>query len=139
VRISQFARDYGRAHATEMMEDEVEITRPGPAETSYDPNTRVVTTNSGVLIYDGPARIWEVRAGTKQTIGDRVFWSTQTYVSILWNAAIPEPEDRIKIAGSVDAQLTGRTMRVQAVTRGGGLRVSRVMAVEFYDFTEEDL
>jgi hypothetical protein len=139
VRITQFARDYGRAHATEMMEDTVRITRPGPAEVTYDPLTREVTTTNGVVIYEGAARIWEVRAGSKQEIGDRQLRVTQTYVSILWNAAIPEPKDRIKILGSMDAQLVGRTMRCLAVTRGGGLRVSRVMSVEFYDFTEEDL
>lgn len=139
MKISQFARDYGRAHATEMMEDEVRITRPGPAETVYDPITREVTTINGVLIYEGIARVWEVRAGSKQTIGDRVLRVTQTYVSIPWNAAIPEPLDRIKITASVDPRLVGRTQRVQSVTRGGGLRVSRVMLVEFYDYTEEDL
>lgn len=139
MRISQFARDYGRAHATEMMEDEVRITHPGPTETSYNPATREVTTTNGVLVYQGVARVWEVRAGSKQTIGDRVLRVTQTYVSIPWDSAIPEPLDRIKITASVDPRLVGRTQRVQSVTRGGGLRVSRVMLVEFYDYTEEDL
>lgn len=139
MRISQFARDYGRSHATEMMEDSVRITRPGPAETSYDPNTREVTTTNGVLVYEGIARVWEARAGTKLTVGDKVLRVTQTYVSIPWDSPIPEPLDRIKITGSVDTRLVGRTMRVQAITRGGGLRVSRVMLVEFYDFTEDDV
>jgi hypothetical protein len=121
------------------MEDSVRITRPGPGEVSYDPGTREATTNNGVLVYEGVARLWEVRGGSKQIIGDQQIRVTQTFLSIPWGASIPEPKDRVKITGSVDTQLVDRTLRIQSIVRGGGLRVSRVMNVEFYDFTEEDL
>lgn len=139
MRISQFARAYGRQRAGALMEDACRIERPGPGEAVYNPTTRKVTTNVGTVVYQGACRIWSVPGGGVQTIGDQKFRLSQTYLSIPWNAAIPEPEDRILITISTDPELVGRTLRINSVVRGGGLRVSRQMNVSFIDFEAEDL
>lgn len=139
TRISPFARAYGRSRAGELMEDAVRITRPGPVKVVYDPVTRKTTTTSGVDVYVGKARLWEVSAGGHQVVGDQEFRVSQTYLSIPWDAPIPEPEDRVLITSSVDPQLVGRSLLILSTTRGGGLRVSRKMSVRFTDFEGEDL
>lgn len=121
------------------MEDAVRITRPGPTKVVYDPITRKSTTVTGTQVYQGKARLWEVSAGGHQIIGDQEFRVSQTYLSIPWDAPIPEPEDRVQILLSVDPQLVGRSLLILSVTRGGGLRVSRKMSVRFTDFEKEDL
>lgn len=137
TRISPFARAYGRHRATELMEDRCRILRPGPVSTTYDPVTRKVITVSGVLVYEGACRLWE--ANTSRTeVNGQLFTVAQPYLSIPWDAPIPEMNDRVEMLDSVDSKLVGRGLIIMSVTRGGGLRVSRRMAARFTDFAEED-
>jgi hypothetical protein len=56
-----------------------------------------------------------------------------TYLSIPWDAPLPESDDIITITKSVDTDLVGRSVSITAITRGGGLRASRVFTVQLQD------
>lgn len=54
-------------------------------------------------------------------------------LAIPWDAPVPEPEDQAKITESDDDSLIGRYVKILNITRGGGLRASRQMMVQYLD------
>lgn len=123
MQVSSFARDHIRQRATDLMNCRVRITRPGSA---YDPVTRRDSNTEGELLYEGPARVWEVPAGQQIVIGDDEVTVTSTYLSLpFWVYPLPEDDDLIVVIDSDDPDLTGRSLNVESTVRGGGLRASR--------------
>lgn len=123
MQIGTYPRDHIRQRATDLMSAAVRISRPG---TEYDPVTRRDTSTEGDLIYEGPARIWEVPAGSQIVIGEEEVTVTSTYLSIpFWVHPLPESDDLIVVTQSDDEDLIGRSLDIISVVRGGGLRASR--------------
>lgn len=123
MQIGTYPRDHIRQRATDLMSAAVRISRPG---VEYDPVTRRDTSTEGDLIYEGPARIWEVPAGSQIVIGEEEVTVTSTYLSIpFWVQPLPESDDLIVVTQSDDEDLIGRSLDIISVVRGGGLRASR--------------
>lgn len=115
------------------MEDECRIYIPGLRRVHYDPDTRVATTLSGTDFYRGKCRLWEVPAGGKFDLGDLTYTMSQTWLSIPYDAPVPDTDHLVEMLKSVDPDLVGRILRITSVVHGGGLRASRRMQVEFVD------
>lgn len=122
LRISPYAKTYIRDRATDLMNATVRINKPAPA---YDPVTRTTTNTEGPVKYEGPARIWEVPGGQQIIIGDQEIVVTQSNMSIPWDAPVPEVDDLIIVVDSDDSDLVGRSINIESMVRGGGLRASR--------------
>jgi hypothetical protein len=123
VVIGNYPRDHIRQRATNLMSAAVKISRPG---TDYDPVTRRDVSTEGDILYEGPARIWEVPAGQQVVIGEEEVVVTSTYLTIpFWVQPLPEHDDLIVVTESDDEDLIGRSLDIVSVVRGGGLRASR--------------
>lgn len=123
MQVSAYARDHIRQRATDLMNCTVRMTRPG---TEYDPVTRRQISTEGLLIYEGPARVWEVPSGNQVMIGEEEIVVTSTYLTIpYWVQPLPESDDLVVVLASDDPDLTGRSLSIESVVRGGGLRASR--------------
>lgn len=136
IGISPLARNYLRTRSTRLMVDECVITRPGPQTVTYDAVTRKSTLTNGTGVYSGVCRLWQVSAGSSTWAQDKKLTATTTYLSIPYGEAV-EPDDIVTMTLSDDPEIIGRGLRVEAPTRGGGLRGSRVMRVTFIDTEEE--
>lgn len=140
IGISDFARGYLRNRATGLMgqsKDACQIRRPGPQKVVYDPVSRKTVTYGGAEVYAGPCRLWSLPAGSASWVQDRELTTTRTRLSLPYGVDTPEPGDLVTMTGSDDPEVVGRSLRITGVTRGGGLRGSRVMEVTFIDFEEE--
>ena len=131
MRISPVLARYIRKRATELMVDECMIYTAG--KPVLDNTTGSVTRDQGEIKYEGPCRVWEVRGSGQTLIGDVQMNTDSTYLSIPWDAPLPESDDIITITKSVDTDLVGRSVSITAITRGGGLRASRVFTVQLQD------
>ena len=128
MQIGTYPRDHIRQRATDLMSAGVRISRPG---TTYDPVTRRDISTEGELLYEGPARIWEVPAGQQVVIGEEEITVTSTYLSIpFWVQPLPEHDDLIVVTDSDDEDLIGRSLDIISTVRGGGLRASRRFQVK---------
>lgn len=128
MRISPFAAKYVRSRTAERMTDQCRIWKPGPPV--LDRNTGKTKRAADIVRYEGKCRFWEVSSGQQVLIGDQQLVMSQSYLSLPYNSVVPESDDIIKITKSVDDDLTGRTVRVVSVVRGGGLRASRRFMVQ---------
>lgn len=133
MRISPTARRYLTRRSEHLMEDECRIFTPGLTRVEYDPETRVATTVQGTDYYLGKCRLWEVPAGGKFDLGELTYTMSQTWLSIPYDAPVPETDQLVEMLKSVDPGLTGKILRITSVVHGGGLRGSRRMQVEFVD------
>lgn len=133
MRISPTARRYLKKRSTHLMEDECRIYTPGLTRVVYDPVTREATTVSGKEFYQGKCRLWEVPAGGKFDLGDLQYTMSQTWLSIPFDAPVPDTDQLVQMTKSVDEDLVGKILRITSVVHGGGLRGSRRMQVEFMD------
>lgn len=137
IGISAFSRSYLRSRATYLMTDECIIHRPGPGnKVTYDKETKEAVRHGGDEVYEGPCRLWQVTGGGVTKDQDRDVVITTTYLSIPYDNG-GEPLDIVTITGSEDPDLVGRSLTIHSVTRGGGLRGSRVFRVAFVDYEEE--
>lgn len=93
------------------------------------------TRTIGTSRYTGPCRYWEAQAGNQVLLGDEEVTITQTFLSLPFNAPIPEHDDIVEITQSDDPTLVGTTVAVVGVAQGGGLRGSRVLSVQVVDLT----
>lgn len=128
VGISPFAAAYVRRRTSERMVDQCRIWTPGPVV--LDRTTGKTSRGEDILKYQGMCRFWEQTAGSAALLGDENVTISQTYLSLPYNAPIPESDDIVKITMSVDPDLVGRTVKVVSVVRGGGLRASRRFSVQ---------
>lgn len=128
VGISAFAASYVRKRTSERMVDECRIWKPGPV--ILDRTTGKTSRGEDILKYQGVCRFWEVTAGGAALLGDEQVTISQTYLSLPYNAVVPEQDDIVKITMSVDPDLVGRTVKVVSTVRGGGLRASRRFLVQ---------
>lgn len=94
---------------------------------------RVVKT----LKYEGVCRFWEVLGGQQALVGDQQIVMSSSYLSLPFDAPVPESDDVVKITKSVDPDLEGRVVRIVSVVRGGGLRASRRFLVQVVDSQKE--
>lgn len=133
MKVSDYARNYLRSRSTELMEDTCRIYRPSSNRVSYNPVTRQAINTTGTDIYRGVCRVWEVPAGGKFVLGEVEYTTTQLWLSLPYDSPVPEPDDQVEILASDDVSLIGRHLKVLSVVRGGGLRGSRKMQVEFVD------
>lgn len=131
MQISQFARSYVRTRTAERMADACRIFKPG--KVVLDKTTGKTKREPAVIKYDGQCRFWEVTAGQQALLGDQQVVFSQSYLSIPYNAPVPESDDIVLITESDDPDLRGRTVRVISTVRGGGLRASRRFLVQVHD------
>lgn len=127
VGISTFGRNYVRKRATQRQDDACKIWKPGPVV--VDKTTGKSNRQVAQVKYEGPCRFWEVSAGQQIVVGDEQITMSQSYLSLPYNAPIPESDDIVEITRSDDTDLIGRTVEVISVVRGGGLRASRKLQV----------
>lgn len=135
MRISPFAASYVRKRTAERMDDVCKVWKPGPPV--LDRTTGKTRRGDSVVKYEGPCRFWEVTSGQQALLGDTQVVFSQSYLSLPYNSVVPESDDVVKIIRSVDADLTGRTVRVVSVVRGGGLRASRRFMVQVIDSSKD--
>lgn len=133
MRQSLYGREYIRARAEDLMEDQCRIFRPGPTQLVYDPETRRATHSPTTTIYLGKCRVWEVPAGGQFVLGEVEYTTSQLWMSIPHNAPIPNQDDQVEILESVDGSLQGKFLKITSIVRGGNLRSSRRMHVDFVD------
>jgi hypothetical protein len=126
LRISSYAKTYIRERATELMNCTVLAYRPG---TEYDPVTRRNTSTLGVLVYDGPARVWEVPGAAQVVIGDEQLTISQSFLSVPWATPSFTLDTMILVTAADDDDLVGRSLNIESSVRGGGLRASRMFQV----------
>lgn len=124
----RFSLSYLRTRTTEKMDHTCRINRPG----SYTDNdlTGIASYQAGAVVYEGPCRFWEAQGGSGGFLGEEQVKVTQTFLSIPWSSPVPEEDDVITILTHVDPDMVGRTVQVEAMTRGGDLRASRVFRVK---------
>lgn len=130
IGISSFATNYLRTRTADRMQDSCRIFRRSGV--TVDENFKA-SRGEAVVKYDGPCRIWEVTAGNQVIVSDQQVVVTQTYLSLPWDAPVPESDDIVLITASADSDLVGRTVAITGITRGGGLRASRRFTVTFVD------
>jgi hypothetical protein len=121
--ISPFARTYVRIRTADRMTDECQIYTPGPPV--LDKATGKTTRGAGTVKYQGVCRVFEQQAGAIVYIGDQQVTTTVSYLTIPFDAPLPETDDVVVITKSDDPDLVGRTVSIQSMVRGGGLRASR--------------
>lgn len=127
MRISPFAASYVRKRTTEHMVDRCKIWRPGDVVVDNDGNA---SRNIAEVKYEGACRFWEVSAGQQVVVGDQQISMTQSYLTLPYNAPVPEQDDIVQITESADSDLQGRVVNITGVVRGGGLRASRRFTVQ---------
>jgi hypothetical protein len=127
MRVSPTAQNYIRKRASELMADECRIFKP--TRPVLDRTTGKTTTPSPTVKYEGVCRYWEVQSGQQISVGDEQLTLTQSYLSLPYDAPVPESDDIVEITKSVDPTLQGTTVAVISITRGGGLRGSRKLLV----------
>jgi hypothetical protein len=127
MRISPTAQAYIRKRATELMADQCRIFKP--QKPVLDRSTGKTVTPAPIIKYEGPCRFWEVQSGGQVLIGDEQLTMSQTYLSLPFDAPVPESDDIVELTGSADSSLVGSTVQVISIVRGGGLRSSRKMLV----------
>jgi hypothetical protein len=113
------------------MEDQCVVFTPGVMVN--DPATHRSKRSNPVIKYQGKCRFWEVQAGSQSVIGDQQVVVTQSYLSLPYDAPVPESDDIVQIVQSADSDLVDRTVQVVSVVRGGGLRASRKFLVRLVD------
>ena len=127
MRISPVAQAYIKKRSAQLMADECRIFKPN--KPVLDRTTGKTRTPSPTIKYQGPCRYWEVQSGQQVSIGEETLTMTQSYLSLPYDAPVPESDDTVEIIKSVDPTLVGTTVAVISITRGGGLRGSRKLLV----------
>lgn len=135
IGISDFAVDYLRRRSTHRMQDECRIFRPGEMVLDSEFKAR---RGPAVVKYEGPCRLWEVASSSQVVISDEQVVISTTYLSLPWDAPVPESDDIVLMTKSSDPDLEGRTLSIISVTRGGGLRGSRKFTVRVVDSRKEN-
>jgi hypothetical protein len=115
------------------MTDACQILRPGPGRVVYDPVTRRATNRSEDFFYDGPCRLWEIPANASIRYQDLDLLVTTMFLSLPFDAVVPEPESQVKMTYSDDPSVIGRYYQIEAIVRSGGLRGARRMLVNAID------
>ena len=134
IGISKFATDYLRTRATDRMEDECRIFKPGGMVVGEDFKAHRAPAQ---VRYEGRCRLWEVASSSQVVISDEQLVISTTYLSLPWDAPVPESDDIVLMTKSADVDLVGRTLSIISVTRGGGLRASRKFTVRVVDSRKE--
>lgn len=134
MRISPFAKSYLRRRATEQLWDACRIYKQGKMTVGDNFSAR---RSPAVIKYEGACRLWEVPASSQVVIGDSQLVVSQTYLSLPWDAPVPESDDIVLITKSDDPDLVGRTVSIVSVVRGGGLRGTRKFTVKVLDSKKE--
>ena len=133
ARISPFSRSYLRDRSSDLMTDACQILQPGPARVVYDPVTRRATNTAETFIYDGPCRLWEIPVTQSVQYQDLDLLVTTMFLSLPFDAVVPEPEAQVHMTYSEDPSIIGRYYQVEAIVRSGGLRGARRMLVNAID------
>lgn len=131
MSISPFAQSYIRTRTADRMDDTCMIWTAGAPV--IDPVTGKSTRSVGTIKYTGKCRFWEVTGGPQVLVGDEQVTITQSFLSVPFDAPVPESDDIVQITASADPDLVGRTVNILSITRGGGLRASRVFRVQLVD------
>ena len=80
-----------------------------------------------IMIYEGPARIWELDDAGTLAVGEATYPLRATYCSIPWDhTPVPHNDDTVEVISMPDdPDLPGRTFRIMAVDGGGHMRATR--------------
>jgi hypothetical protein len=134
VVVSPWARSYARRHATAHMYYTVAITRMVAG--AFDEATGGITSQIGVAVYQGPARIWTVAGPMVISSGEDQMSFSQTNMSIPWDTdPVPRRDDIASVLdyqlrdGFGDPALLGRHFRILDVQLGGQMYAARRMSV----------
>jgi len=129
-----FARSYLRARSNAVRPwggDTCRITRPGEKKVEVDPLTNKARMRSGTqIIYKGACRFMP-GGGGKTYDQDAAKTTNSATVTIPWDAPEPHPRDKIEMLSSDDSTVPFAIGTVRTVEWAGGLRVSRVLTVDF--------
>jgi hypothetical protein len=126
LRISPYALTYLRERATDLMNCAIIASAPVVA---YDALTRRETSGAGSVIYDGPARVWQVPSSAQVLVGEDQVTITQTMLSVPWETPSFSLDTLILVTAADDDDLIGRSLNIESSVRGGGLRASRQFSV----------
>lgn len=123
--ISPRARAYVRSRATQVMEYEVLIQRPG--KMGHDSGTLVAQNASPTDLYQGKARIWDVSSGNTVVIGETETLLQNTFLSIPWDTEVLiRKGDQVEVlAAPQDSEMVGRRFKINSKELAGELRATR--------------
>ena len=121
------ARDYIRSRvSSEFMNYEVRVervTRP-----LYDETNLVAIPGLRTIIYEGPARIWEITGASTVIVSENDMQMESTQLSLPWDIdPVPKRNDEVIVTGSVeeDTTILGKRFQIQTAAKAGELRPSR--------------
>jgi len=136
-----FARSYLRARSTAVMPwagDLCRITRPGEKKVVTDTVTNKARMTKGTtIIYRGPCRFMN-RGGGKSNEQEQLITTSSATVTIPWDSECPNPRDKFELLDSEDPTAVRAIGTVRTVEWTGGLRVSRVLTVDFFQKEHSD-
>jgi len=126
--VSHRSKAYVRRAAEAQFDCSIRITRN--LEQAFDDQTGSYTPHSD-LVYEGPARIWELDDAGMISVGEATFPLRATYCSIPWDhTPVPHNDDTIEVlVMDDDPDLPGRSFRVMSVDGGGHMRSTRRMHI----------
>jgi hypothetical protein len=95
-----------------------------------DTGSGTYTAQSGEIIYEGIARIWDSNTGAIINVGEADLSTTVTYCSIPFDSPIPHNDDLVRvITAPGDIALVTRGFRVMGLDGGGLARATRRMQI----------
>lgn len=122
---------YARNRANENMLNYIKVFRTTGA--ALDSNTLRVSVSAVYKIYEGKARVWQLRDSGVLFVGEENFSSTTTNVAIPFDAGIPQRDDVLLVmADESDPDTVTRAFRVTNSDGGGLLRSMRLLTCTGY-------
>lgn len=132
ARISPYAQTYIRARAEDLLTDTCRIT--SVTEAILNRFTNEYSNPSGLVIYEGPCRLWEIATSMTVTVGEEQLGIGTTMLSLPWDIdPVPQPTHLVEILTSQDQDLIGRTGVLGKPARGGNLRATRKFVLQTDD------
>lgn len=113
-----------RARALLFMTSNVEIRRP--TKPVFDIDTGRASSGASSLIFEGPARFWEVTQATSIIVSEDSIDTENTQMSIQWDSSpVPVIGDLAKVTASDDFNMVGRVFWIRSMAKSGLLRPTR--------------
>lgn len=133
----KFARSYLQTRSGVLLTHSCAINRPTVGtEVTYDSNTKLASQVPPTEVYVGSCRLWAINAPNDFFYQERETHRGTTNLSLPAIASGVRPNDVVTILTHSDPEMVGRSLTVIQVNRGGELRKSRIMSVEFVDYVE---
>ena len=102
------------------MEDTVRIYRNAPS--ALNPDTGIIESGQGYVVYEGAARIYSIEGQSPITLGDGDIQFSNTNCSIPITAESPRIDDTVEVlTHKTDSSFVGKSFRVTSASGGGYL------------------